>query len=50
MSDTRLRVLDTSALSYIERGQEPWVSRRTGLLRKPRCNHFRQINVLLPFI
>ena len=27
MPDTRLRVLDTNALSYIQRGQEPWVSR-----------------------
>lgn len=26
MPDTRLRVLDTNALSYIQRGQEPWVS------------------------
>ena len=27
MPDTRLRILDTNALSYIQRGQEPWISR-----------------------
>lgn len=27
MPDTRMRVLDTNALSYIQRGQKPWVSR-----------------------
>ena len=27
MSDTRLRILDTNALSYIQRGQDPWVTR-----------------------
>ena len=27
MPDTRLRILDTNTLSYIQRGQEPWISR-----------------------
>lgn len=37
MADTRVGALDTSALSYIQRNQEPWVSRLRALSPSQRA-------------
>ncbi len=37
MSDAKLRILDTSTVSYIQRGQEPWCSRLRALPPEQRA-------------